>query len=357
MPPSGEVELMFSASSLPLETTAKSKDAAGFTMIELVLGFILIGILGAVAVPKYFDMQEQAAARKCKYNQSVLLTDMMNRDAVARVESSGGLDQTAAEAMAAQVMRDQGCEIGEACSSLCPSQTSKSGRFYVVVKKDENDDISYAIHCSVKGHAADLTVWTDYGYPLLDSFVNNYTTSYKNGNVGEHNEGAGRTIIETMGDFFTNYEKGRIDSDAYFDVKNDSDKKLDFGCKNNANQCSSTPSLMYSSMAEVINASLADQGVDASQVVWKVTRVGNNASDGYQCTYSVSIANKADINATTGEAAYHTYQIYVKYGTEKKNGTDMVVIKTIKTLNEVTSHTGSVKIETDSDGNVHYQLQ
>lgn len=341
---------MFSTGSLPLKTAAKSKDAAGFTMIELVMGFILIGILGAVAVPKYFDMQEQAAAKKCKYNQSVLLTDMLNRDAVARIESSGGFSQTAAEEMAAQVMRDQGCEIGEACPNLCPLQTSKSGRFYVVVKKDENDDISYALHCSVKGHAADLTVLTDYGYPLLDSFVNNYTTSYKNGNVGKHNEHEGKTVIETMGDYFTNYENGRIDSDAFFDTSNADSGKLNYGVDSNGNK--------YNSMAEVINASLADQGVDTDQVIWKVTRVGNDPGDGYQCTYSVSIANKADINTTTNEVTYHTYQLYVKYGTEKKSdNTDMVVIKTIKTLTEVTSHTGSVNVKTDADGNVHYQLQ
>ena len=39
--------------------------AGGFTFVEVVMVLVLLGILAAVAVPKYFDIQEQAAATKC----------------------------------------------------------------------------------------------------------------------------------------------------------------------------------------------------------------------------------------------------------------------------------------------------
>ena len=35
----------------------------GFTLIEIVLVLVLIGILSSMAVPKYFDFQRQAEAR------------------------------------------------------------------------------------------------------------------------------------------------------------------------------------------------------------------------------------------------------------------------------------------------------
>lgn len=39
------------------------KNQKGFTLIEIVMVLVLLGILGAVAVPKYFDMQENAEAK------------------------------------------------------------------------------------------------------------------------------------------------------------------------------------------------------------------------------------------------------------------------------------------------------
>ena len=37
------------------------KKQSGFTLIEIVMVLVLLGILTAVAVPKYFDLQEEAA--------------------------------------------------------------------------------------------------------------------------------------------------------------------------------------------------------------------------------------------------------------------------------------------------------
>jgi len=38
------------------------KNEAGFTLIELVIVIVILGILASVAIPKYEDMREQARA-------------------------------------------------------------------------------------------------------------------------------------------------------------------------------------------------------------------------------------------------------------------------------------------------------
>lgn len=43
-----------------------SKKQMGFTLIEIVMVLVLLGILSAVAVPKYFDLQEQALNNAAK---------------------------------------------------------------------------------------------------------------------------------------------------------------------------------------------------------------------------------------------------------------------------------------------------
>ena len=42
------------------------KKNAGFTLVELVLILVLLGILGAVAVPKYFDLQDEAQQKAAR---------------------------------------------------------------------------------------------------------------------------------------------------------------------------------------------------------------------------------------------------------------------------------------------------
>ncbi|HOD35723.1 MAG TPA: prepilin-type N-terminal cleavage/methylation domain-containing protein [Syntrophales bacterium] len=47
-------------SSLRFKILSKMKDQKGFTLIEIIAVLVILGILSAVAIPKYFNLQEEA---------------------------------------------------------------------------------------------------------------------------------------------------------------------------------------------------------------------------------------------------------------------------------------------------------
>lgn len=71
------------------------RKAAGFTLIELVIVIVILGILGAVAAPKLFNLQGDAYGANLNAMKSSISTSMVMANAKAQIKGTGfGTDGT-----------------------------------------------------------------------------------------------------------------------------------------------------------------------------------------------------------------------------------------------------------------------
>lgn len=257
--------------------------ASGFTLLEIVCVLALLGILSAVALPKYFDLQVEAQEKACAQNRTVVLssldgefvTTVLNGDSLATIDQSWVDEKIAAMEASGQ--------------KLCPGEGIISARMKV-----GNETYSFDVWCSVHhpdtgenadaGESTNKNISAKNAKPFLDWVLEVFKQPT---NVpAETPWGTGeKADLATF--FYNNGIDTEVDSDA-------------------------TMSASY--MASFVEKALQADGIDTSNIIWKLSkedwRKGANSG-----TLVISVADRSDVTEeNVGKAIQATqYRVKVTY--------------------------------------------
>lgn len=272
-------------------TEMRSK-AFGFTLIEIVMVLVLLGILSAVAVSKYFDLQKEAQAKACQHNRGVVLSAIHMQMSAAKMAGDSQLFDDSSEENAtksAQKVLEE--DFSDKQQNLCPS----GGKFSTAAVKTSDGNYEYYVYCAVhapktpdgsadndtvitKEHSAKFAEW------LRDKFSLPEGQEWSNPQYGGS--------IDLSRFFSSNRMSAEIDSEA---------------------------AVNKNTMAATVADALKTGGIDTSQIIWRLNKENwPDRCQGVKCsgTIVVTIANKSDVieNHENQQIPVTQYKMEVTYG-------------------------------------------
>lgn len=288
-------------------TEMRSK-AFGFTLIEIVMVLVLLGILSAVAVPKYFDLQEEAQAKACQHNRGVVLSAIHMQMSAAKIADDSQLfDDSSVDKATESARKVLEENFSDKQQNLCPS----GGTFSAAAVKTSDGNYEYHVFCNkhapvVSRDEADVFLkW------LQDNFLLPKDKKWINDHYKQYD-------CSDLSHFFSTTSPGtEIDSGA---------------------------AAIPTSMATTVAAALKSSGLDTDNIIWRFEKAkgGWNTCQGKGCTGTmlITIANKSD---TTGKndgdsIAVSQYKLKVDYagdGTITKKELSKTSTTTAKLVDKV----------------------
>ena len=281
----------------------------GFTLIEIVMVLVLLGILSAVAVPKYFDLQEEAQAKACQHNRGVVLSAIHTQMAAAKIADDSQLfnDSSVDKATesAQKVLQE---DFIDKQQTLCPS----GGHFSAKAVEMSDGNYEYHVYCDI--HATVVTREETHAFLkwLQDNFLLPKDKKWINDHYKQYD-------CSDLSHFFSTTSLGtEIDSEA---------------------------AAIPTSMATTVAAALKSSGLDTNNIIWRFEKAKggwSNTCQGKGCTGTmlITIANKSD---TTGKndgdsIAVSQYKLKVDYagdGTITKKELSKTSTTTAKLVDKV----------------------
>jgi len=117
----------------------RAQDQKGFTLVELMVVVVILGILVAIAVPLYNAQTEKAKTTTCQANQRIIESAIVQWSMDPDNENAG--------------IPDLGDLVDDGYLQSEPKCPSNNGEYKIEYNIDPDDgSVTWSVTCEIKGH-------------------------------------------------------------------------------------------------------------------------------------------------------------------------------------------------------------